>query len=35
MIAASLGSIPPTVGALLQEAIDIVSITNALRASRG
>jgi heavy metal translocating P-type ATPase len=35
MIAAAFGSIPPTVGALLQEAIDIASITNALRASRG
>ena len=35
MVAASLGSIPPTIGALLQEAIDIASITNALRASRG
>jgi heavy metal translocating P-type ATPase len=35
MIAASFGSISPTVGALLQEVIDIASITNALRASRG
>ena len=35
MVAAALGSIPPTLGALLQEAIDIASILNALRASRG
>ena len=35
MIAASFGAIVPTVGALLQEAIDIASIVNALRASRG
>jgi P-type E1-E2 ATPase len=35
MIGAAFGSIPPTVGALLQEVIDIASITNALRASRG
>ncbi|HEY2377226.1 MAG TPA: heavy metal translocating P-type ATPase [Gemmatimonadaceae bacterium] len=35
MIAASFGSIAPTIGALLQEVIDIASIANALRASRG
>jgi P-type E1-E2 ATPase len=35
MVAASFGAIVPTVGALLQEVIDIASITNALRASRG
>jgi len=35
MIAAAFGFIPPTVGALLQEAIDMASISNALRASRG
>ncbi|HKW48058.1 MAG TPA: heavy metal translocating P-type ATPase [Gemmatimonadaceae bacterium] len=35
MIAASFGAIVPTVGALLQEVIDIASIANALRASRG
>jgi len=33
-IGASLGMIAPTAGALLQEAIDIASIANALRASR-
>jgi heavy metal translocating P-type ATPase len=35
MVAAAFGEIPPTVGALLQEAIDVASIVNALRASRG
>ena len=35
MVAAAFGKIPPTVGALLQEAIDVASILNALRASRG
>jgi P-type E1-E2 ATPase len=35
MVAASFGAIVPTVGALLQEVIDIASITNSLRASRG
>ena len=34
MIAASFGAVLPTIGALLQEVIDIASITNALRASR-
>ena len=34
MVVASLGFLVPTAGALLQEAIDIASITNALRASR-
>jgi cation transport ATPase len=33
MIAASLGHIPPTVGALLQEGIDVAVILNALRAA--
>ncbi len=31
---AGVGMIPPTVGALLQEAIDVAVILNALRASR-
>ena len=35
MVAASLGHIPPTAGALLQEAIDVAVILNALRAARG
>jgi heavy metal translocating P-type ATPase len=35
MIGAGLGYIPPTVGALLQEAIDVAVILNALRAARG
>lgn len=34
MIAASIGLIPPIGGAFLQEAIDVVVILNALRASR-
>ena len=34
MIAAALGHIPPTAGAVLQEAIDVAVILNALRASR-
>jgi cation transport ATPase len=34
MVAASLGYIPPTVGAVLQEVIDVAVIVNALRASR-
>ena len=33
MVAASLGYVPPTVGALLQEAIDVAVILNALRAA--
>jgi heavy metal translocating P-type ATPase len=33
MVAAVLGHIPPTVGALLQEAIDVAVIANALRAA--
>jgi heavy metal translocating P-type ATPase len=33
MAAASLGYIPPTIGALLQEAIDVAVILNALRAT--
>jgi heavy metal translocating P-type ATPase len=35
MVVAALGYIPPTVGALLQEAIDVAVIINALRAARG
>jgi P-type E1-E2 ATPase len=35
MVAASLGYVPPTVGALLQEAIDVGVILNALRAATG
>jgi cation transport ATPase len=31
---AAFGFIPPTMGALLQEAIDVAVIVNALRASR-
>lgn len=34
MIVAALGYIPPTVGALLQEGIDVAVIVNALRAAR-
>jgi heavy metal translocating P-type ATPase len=34
MVVAALGHIPPTVGALLQEAIDVAVIVNALRAAR-
>jgi cation transport ATPase len=30
-----MGMIPPTVGAVLQEGIDVAVILNALRASRG
>ena len=35
MVVASLGYIPPTVGALLQEGIDVAVILNALRAATG
>ena len=35
MVLAALGYIPPTAGALLQEAIDVAVILNALRAARG
>lgn len=35
MVVAAIGDLPPTVGALLQEVIDIVAIANALRASVG
>ena len=35
MIAAALGYLPPVEGALLQEAIDVAVIFNALRALRG
>jgi heavy metal translocating P-type ATPase len=34
MVAAGLGYIPPAIGALLQEAIDVAVIMNAVRASR-
>jgi cation transport ATPase len=34
MVVAALGHIPPTAGALLQEAIDVAVILNALRAVR-
>ena len=34
MVAAGLGYVPPAVGALLQEAIDVAVILNAVRASR-
>ena len=34
MIAAALGYLPPVQGALLQEAIDVAVILNALRALR-
>lgn len=34
MIAAALGYLPPTVGAVLQEGIDVAVIVNALRTSR-
>ena len=33
MVVAGLGHIPPTLGALLQEGVDIAVILNALRAS--
>ncbi len=35
MAAAALGALSPTVGAVLQEAIDVAVIVNALRTSRG
>ncbi|MFI5243954.1 MAG: heavy metal translocating P-type ATPase [Gemmatimonadales bacterium] len=35
MVAAGFGDIPPAIGALLQEAIDVAVILNAVRASRG
>ena len=35
MVVAAFGFIPPTAGALLQEAIDVAVILNALRAARG
>lgn len=35
MVVAMFGYIPPTAGALLQEAIDVAVIVNALRAARG
>lgn len=34
MVAAALGHIPPTAGALLQEGVDVAVILNALRATR-
>ena len=35
MVVAALGYIPPAIGALLQEAIDVAVILNALRAGKG
>ena len=35
MVAAAAGFLPPVAGALLQEAIDVAVILNALRALRG
>jgi heavy metal translocating P-type ATPase len=35
MVVASLGLIPPSIGAILQEALDVLVILNALRARRG
>jgi hypothetical protein len=35
MVFAAAGHIPPTVGALLQEAVDVAVILNALRAAGG
>ena len=35
MLAAAAGAIPPTIGAILQEVIDVAVILNALRASTG
>ena len=35
MVFAALGYIPPTAGALIQEAVDVAVIINALRAARG
>jgi cation transport ATPase len=35
MLAAAAGAIPPTIGAILQEIIDVAVILNALRASTG
>lgn len=35
MVVAALGYIPPTVGAFIQEAVDVAVILNALRAARG
>jgi cation transport ATPase len=34
MIFASIGYIPPAIGAILQEGIDVIVILNALRAGR-
>ena len=34
MVAAAMGAVAPTAGALLQEGIDLAVIVNALRASR-
>ena len=33
MVAAALGYLPPVAGALAQEAIDVLAVLNALRAS--
>jgi len=35
MVCAALGYIPPAIGAVLQEGIDVAVILNALRASAG
>ena len=35
MIAAAFGYLPPLYGALFQEAIDVLSVLNALRTSLG
>ena len=35
MIVAAFGYLPPVAGAILQEAIDLAVILNALRARRG
>jgi hypothetical protein len=35
MVAAGMGYVAPVTGALLQEALDVAVILNALRASRG
>jgi cation transport ATPase len=34
MIAAAAGYLPPVAGALVQEAIDVLAVLNALRAAR-
>jgi cation transport ATPase len=34
MVIAAFGYIPPTIGAVIQEGIDVAVVLNALRASR-